>query len=330
MKQPFLYLAPIRGVTDASFRRIFHRHFPWSDAAIAPFINPQGYTNIKEKHLADLLPRVTEGLSVIPQVINNNADDFLHLAKRLEDEGYDHINWNLGCPAPTIALKKRGSGLLPYREIILRILDEVIPALNARVSIKTRLGYQKTDELATLLPELERYPLAEIIIHPRTGRQMYTGSVHLDSFATCLPLTGHTVVYNGDICSADDVAFIAGKFPAIKRWMLGRGALAFPYLPGEIKGLHFTREEKLAGIRAFHDELYEDLSQRLSGQSHLLSKLKQLWGYLIESFAGHDKARKKILKASSLSAYNRITEELFAKGAINGTIVEGKETIPRD
>lgn len=190
MPTPFLYLAPIRGITDAPFRSIFHRHFPFFDAAIAPFTNPQRYANLKDKFLVDILPENNRELPVIPQLIYNNAEDFLHLAKRLEDTGYDHINWNLGCPAPTVANKRRGSGLLPHRETILHILDSIVPALKAKISIKARLGFQDGGDFATLLPDLEQYPLKEIIIHPRTGKQLYRGTVDLNGFATSpLPAT---------------------------------------------------------------------------------------------------------------------------------------------
>ena len=124
-QRPFLYLAPIQGVTDALFRTVFHHHFGGFDAAMAPFINPQRHSGFKEKWLADVLPENNPGLPIIPQLLNTNAEDFVAMAGRLQDLGYTHINWNLGCPVPMVAKKKRGSGLLPYPEMIIALLEEI-------------------------------------------------------------------------------------------------------------------------------------------------------------------------------------------------------------
>ena len=116
--QPFLYLAPIRGLTDALFRDTFSRHFGGFDAAVAPFISPQKKSLYEDKMIRDVLPANNTTLPVVPQLLHTDPEDFLVLARRLADLGYTHINWNLGCPAPMVARKKRGSGLLPYPEEI--------------------------------------------------------------------------------------------------------------------------------------------------------------------------------------------------------------------
>ena len=86
-QRPFLYLAPLQGVTDALFRTVFHHHFGGFDAAIAPFINPQRHSGFKEKWLADVFPENNPGLPIIPQLLNTNAEDFLAVADRLQDLG---------------------------------------------------------------------------------------------------------------------------------------------------------------------------------------------------------------------------------------------------
>ena len=99
----YIYLAPIRGLTDALFREVLFKHFNGFDAAMAPFINPQGASKYEDKMLRDVLPENNQGLEIIPQLLNTRPDHCLVLAKRLTDLGYTHINWNLGCPAPMIA-----------------------------------------------------------------------------------------------------------------------------------------------------------------------------------------------------------------------------------
>ena len=166
---PFIYMAPLRGITDALFRRIYCRHFNGIDAAVAPFINPQRKSGLTDKLLADVLPEA-DNLKLIPQQLNSDGDDFLALAERLYDLGYREINWNLGCPVPMVAKKRRGSGLLPFPDQIVAFLDHVIPRLKSRLSLKIRLGYHDHQESLDLLPRLDCYPLSEIIIHARLGK----------------------------------------------------------------------------------------------------------------------------------------------------------------
>jgi len=234
----FFYLAPILGVTDALFRTIYHSHFPFFDAAVAPFINPQRFANFKDKLLADILPENNTGdLPVIPQLLYNTAEDFIVLGKRLQNLGYAHLNWNLGCPSPMVTGKQRGSGLLPHPERIVEILEAVRTELSTEISIKTRLGYEHAGDLEKLLPLLEEFALKEIIIHPRIGKQLYRGHADPDGFERCLALTSHSLVYNGDILTPLDFEQLSCRFPQVNRWMIGRGALADPYLLADIRGI---------------------------------------------------------------------------------------------
>ena len=294
---PTLYLAPLRGVTDVVFRNVFTRHFGGFDLAVAPFINPQRTPSTKRKLLADLFPEDNLALPVTPQLLNNRAEDFLALARQLEELGYRRLNWNLGCPAPMVANKRRGSGFLPYPDDIVRLLDEVLPQLQATLSIKMRLGYHHREESLALLPRLDGYPLDEIIIHPRIGKQMYKGTTDLDGFATCLEHTRHRVVYNGDITSVELFRDLSNRFPSVCGWMVGRGVLADPLLAESIKGGVADDQTRRERITAFHDELLETYRARLAGPGHLIGKMKQLWLYLISSFPGNDKMFKKLKKA---------------------------------
>jgi tRNA-dihydrouridine synthase B len=309
----YLYLAPLRGITDVLFRNIFSNHFSGFDSAIAPFINPQRSPSKKKHMLADVEPETNTKLAITPQLLNNNATEFLELAKRLEDYGYTQLNWNLGCPSPMVANKKRGSGLLPYPDEIIRILDTVLPKLDATLSIKMRLGFREKQEGLLLIPRLNDYPLDELIIHPRLGKQMYKGVTDPDGFAECQLLTRHTLVYNGDITSVDRFSELAARFPKVSRWMIGRGILENPFLAEEIKGAaEKDRAKRQLKIREFHDELCEGYRQRLSGPGHLLGKMKQLWLYLYRSFPGKEKVLKKIKKARTEQQFLTAAEEMFS------------------
>lgn len=310
---PFIYLAPIRGLTDALFRDVLFSHFQGFDGAVAPFINPQGPSSYDDKMLRDVLPEHNKAVNLIPQLLNTNPEHFLILARRLIDLGYTHLNWNLGCPAPMVAKKKRGSGLLPYPDEIIKLLEYVIPQLEASLSIKTRLGYFEESEIDHLLPRLNDFPLEEIIIHTRLGKQLYKGATRPDGFERCLQMSKHPLTYNGDVNDYDIYSALQTRFPETHRWMLGRGALGNPMIAEEIKGIVPAGDtEKTVRLRAFHDDLLERYRVRLSGPSHVLGRMKQLWAQMIRSFPGKEKILKKILKSRTVEKYQAAVDEIFS------------------
>ncbi len=308
----YLYLAPIRGVTDALFRNTFYRHFDGIDSAIAPFINPQRKALFSEKMLSDILPQNNTIKPVIPQLLHTSPEDFLTLAKRIADLGFTHINWNLGCPAPMVTRKKRGSGLLPYPDEIISFLDRVIPELTIKLSLKTRLGFTDKNELLQLLPLLNDFPLKEIIVHTRLGNQLYRGKTDPKSFGTCRKISKHTLVYNGDINSRTDFISLADQFPEVNRWMIGRGILMNPFLAEEIKGLpEESGAKRRERLYSFHKDLYNGYDEKLSGPGHLLGRMKQFWLYFISAFPGKEKAIKKIKKSTSTDQYIDSVKQIF-------------------
>lgn len=312
MPSPFtFYLAPLRGVTDHIFRNTFEKYFGSFDYLLAPFIPTVKGNIVNPSVIRDISPDYNDTRRLIPQIIGNDAQAIIVLAKTMNSLGYNTVNLNLGCPHTPVTRKKRGSGLLPYPDLIRSILEQVIPALNCAVSVKLRLGLQDEHEIDRVIPVLNDFPLSEIIIHPRTGAQMYEGIANLEAFKRCFPLCKAPVTYNGDIFTLEDFNEKCSRFPGIRRWMIGRGAISNPFL------LQTLRNQKplfnLDILKSFHDELLELNSHILSGQSHLLGKMKGYWSYLSQSFKDGTRLLKKIQKTSSLSNYKTFVEKLFSQ-----------------
>lgn len=318
MKRPILYMAPLKGLTDHLFRTAFATHFAGFDLAVAPFISTRAGSVIKPKYLRDVWPQNNPRLPVVPQILSKSAPDFILLANALADLGYAQVNWNLGCPFPMVANKKRGAGLLPYTERIDAILDQVVPNIGARLSVKVRLGWQTADELLRLLPVFARYPLAELIIHPRTGEQRYDGTVDLDAFERCLPAIACPVVYNGDIVSPEGFARLAQRFDTVERWMIGRGCLADPFLIPRIKNGDADVGDRHDVLQRFHADLFEAYSRTLSGPAHVMNKMKGVWRYLSGAFAAHPRAVRQIMRARRPDDYLRRVALLFDRAATAG------------
>ena len=249
-----LILAPMQGLTELLFRRAFERAFPGAfDYAVSPFISlTHGNLRDAEKKIDDVLPERNRGsMRVVPQILGHEVGEFVDLANRLYDLGYEEVNWNIGCPMRRVAGKHRGSGILPYPEEVRAVLEGVVPAMRPQLSVKMRLGYRSANEIDSIVPILNDYPLANVTIHPRIGKQMYSGTPDLTRFAEVLPMLKHRVIYNGDICSLGDYERIRRMFPTVKDVMIGRGVLYNPLLPIEIRRAQPEGLDGVNGVNGF-------------------------------------------------------------------------------
>jgi tRNA-dihydrouridine synthase B len=321
-----LYMAPMKGFTDCVFRQVFAEHFQGFDLAIAPFIASKRDCTVRRRHVRDVWPENNTRLAVVPQILSKVASDFAAMANYLYDMGYDTVNWNLGCPSPMVASKKRGAGLLPHTDRIDTFLEDALSVMKGRLSLKLRLGWQTHAEIFRLLPVLNCYPLKEVIIHPRTGRQAYEGGVDLDAFEECLPLIKHPVVYNGDIRTLEDFQQASRRFADVGRWMIGRGFLADPFLPDIIKTGQDRIEGKLQTLQQFHEALFHAYAGRLKGPSHLLKKMKGVWRYLALSFEPFDRTLKKMKKTTRPEQYLDLVNRFFETEA---TLISKNQIAPQ-
>ena len=301
-------MAPLRGITDYIFRSVYERYFVKFDCMVAPFVSTVRGNRVNECYIKDILPQHNDIKRVIPQIIGSDSSGFLLLSRKYADLGFSSVNWNLGCPAPLITRKKRGSGLLPHKELIEKFLDETLPRLPIRLSIKVRLGLETKNDLEALIPIFNNYPIEEIIIHPRTGRQLYGGSVDIDAFQKCFEMCSHTVVYNGDIQSVEFFNYLRNRFPAVNRWMIGRGAIINPYLPEMLKGGDVNLSS--TKLRGFLNELL-DVNSGVLPPNNVLGKMKEMWGFLGFGLDKSGELNKKILHSSSLAEYRKIVDGFF-------------------
>jgi tRNA-dihydrouridine synthase len=134
------YFAPMEGLTGYIYRNAHHALFDNVDKYFSPFIVTNQSERFKTRELNDVLPENNQGLILIPQILTNNAKDFINTTKKLGLMGYEEINLNLGCPSGTVVAKHRGAGFLAKRAELDAFLDEVFFQLTSRISLKIRIG----------------------------------------------------------------------------------------------------------------------------------------------------------------------------------------------
>ena len=305
-------LAPLQGFTNYHFRNAFVKCFSGVDRFYSPWIRYDGKGEIKKSQIRDVDPENNAGIDLIPQIMCKEASDFVNLSKYLDKLGYSEVNWNLGCPYPMVTKRGFGSSLLSKPQLITQILEESLPRIKAKVGLKLRLGFQNPEDIQKLLPLLDQFPLSEIIIHARTADQMYKGKVLFDKYLESVPLTKHSVIYNGDIITNDSYSKVIEQSPNIDGVMIGRGLISNPFLAEQIKyGDSFDHSMIASRFEEFHSLLLESYSAHLTGDKHILIAMKVYWEYFCQLFPNPHKAHKRIKKAKSLDAYRSAVKENY-------------------
>lgn len=302
-----LYFAPLEGIGGYIYRNAQADYFEKADKYYSPFLAPNQNRSISPKEYKDIAPEHNEDIMLVPQIMANNAEIFLKAAQELEQLGYKEINLNLGCPSRTVVTKYRGAGFLAKPDALEQFLEEVYSKLNIRLSLKTRLGMEDEEEFEHLLDIYNKFPVSELIIHPRVQTDYYKNTLRMESFLEALAKSKNPVVYNGDIFNKEKYQQVMKQMD-VSGVMLGRGVLANPALFGEIRGTEKLSKERLW---EFHERLLADYTQEMSGERNVLFKMKELWFYLAWSFTNTEKYEKKIRKAQHLSDYRLVVKQLF-------------------
>lgn len=305
-----LYLAPLEGITGWIFRDAVNRCFGGFDKYFVPFIRPNQMGHLSAREKKDILPEHNQNMYTIPQILTNRADDFVRTANKLKEYGYSEVNLNLGCPSRTVVTKGRGSGFLAYPDKLDVFLGEIFESCDMKISIKTRLGMEDPEEFRRLIEIYNKYPVCELIIHPRVQKDFYRNMPDREMFGEVLPKSRSSVCYNGDIFTPEDYQNFIKDFPGVQCVMTGRGVLADPALGRRIRGGGDANKEEL---RRFHDMLYRGYCEEMSGDRTILYKMKELWTYLAPAFTNSKKYAKKIKKAEKCVVYESVINELFEK-----------------
>ncbi len=306
------YYAPLEGITTFTLRNTHAKYFGGIDKYFTPFISPTSTNKLTTKEMNDVRPEHNEGMNVVPQILANNPEQFIFTMQKLEKLGYNEINLNVGCPSGTVCSKGKGAGFLGFPDKLDAFLDDIYNEAakdKVKISIKTRLGVTDYKEFETILDIFNKYPVSELIVHPRLRTDFYKNTPNLDVYHYAEEYSKHDLCYNGDIFTYKLYDEFREKFPNCTKVMLGRGVIMNPNLSLYVKG------EPLKGIdvfKAYHDEVYQLYKDRMPGEKPTLFKMKELWWYMIHSFNDSEKYGKRIKKCNKLSEYESVTNELFA------------------
>ena len=300
----YVAFAPLQGYTDAVYRRAHWGCVGGVDEYYTPFVRIEK-GEVRKKDLRDTAPAANEGVPTVPQVIARDGDEFARLCDALQEQGWNRIDINMGCPFPMQVRAGRGSGLLQHPEHVEEILREMQKRPEVTFSVKMRLGQECEEEGLRVMPIINEMPLLHVTLHPRLGKQQYKGVADREAFMRFMEVFRHPMVYNGDVWGVESGKWhpegglntLEKKENAVKKGerlkgvMIGRGLLTQPWM--------LSGKEPLEVIRNMHAIIYRHATEHLCGDSQILSRLHAFWEYLDIDH----KAKKAIMKAATLPRY---------------------------
>ena len=306
--------APMEGLTDSIYRRLHHQFFPGADRYFTPFFSPTVHRSLTPRESRELPPTSKIGFTVVPQLLTKVPEDFLWMAGVCRDLGYEEVNLNIGCPSGTVTAKGKGAGMLRDLEQLDAFLDGIFAAAPLPVSVKTRIGYSHPGEFNAILQIYNRYPIRELIIHPRVRAAFYNGSVDIDTFRFALQQSKNPVCYNGSLRTKDEIAAFSADYPEVKTIMLGRALIADP-------GLLTPGGTTAGALEAFHDALLAEYTLAFGGSRNAMFRLKENWRHWLCKFEDAEKLGKRLRKATDVVEYKAITRDIFHSLPLRDTII---------
>ena len=303
------YMAPLESVTTWIYRQAHAKIYGRLDKYFIPFLEPHEKRDFKTRELQEILPEHNENIYAVPQILTNRSEGFIKLAKALKDWGYEEVNLNLGCPSKTVVTKGKGSGFLAKPEELERFLTEIFDALSGevKISVKTRIGKEDPEEFPALLELFNKYPMEELIIHPRVQKDGYGNVPRLELYELAEKQSVNPLCYNGDLYTQEQIRNFAERFPGTERLMFGRGFLRDP---GLLYNEGKDSKDIFEKFWAFHDLVYEGYQERNMGDRNVLFKMKELWSYQVYQFSEPERLFKTFKKVQDCKEYEQIIRNL--------------------
>jgi tRNA-dihydrouridine synthase B len=278
-----LVLAPMAGVSVQAFRRQGRRY--GAGLVCSEMVSCAGLSHGNERTLGYLrIGRDEHPLAV--QIFGSEPEVMAEAARMVEDAGADLVDINFGCPVRKVTKTGAGATLLEEPDRACRIVESVADAVAVPVSVKMRRGLDNGSRAALAVgPKLVDAGAASLTLHPRSARQMYTGTADHELTAELVDVVDVPVIASGDVDTRDRAEEVL-ETTGCAAVMVGRAAQGNPWALGEIAGRldgEPTREEIVAELLLFMHDTVEEM-----GESRATGFLKKFYGW----YLGHGRFPK--------------------------------------
>jgi tRNA-dihydrouridine synthase len=232
LPRPFFILAPMEAVTDVVFRHVVEQAGA-PDLYFSEFTNATGWVHAGEKAIGGRLIKTDDETRLIAQLWGSIPEDMAKLAAHCKGLGFIGIDINMGCPDAS-AVKAGGGIALCHTPELAADMITAAKTAGLPVSVKTRLGYSRTDEYREWLTHLFRQDIENLTIHLRTKKEMSKVPAHFELIPEIVKLRDEIapntlLTVNGDIEDKNHGLKIIAKNPGVNGVMIGRGIFHNPY-----------------------------------------------------------------------------------------------------
>ncbi|MGB5599808.1 MAG: tRNA dihydrouridine synthase DusB [Thiothrix litoralis] len=235
-----LIVAPMAGVTDRPFRTLC-KHFGAGHAVSEMMtVDATLYANKKSLYRANFDGELAP---ISAQIAGSEPETMAEAARYQVANGAQIVDINMGCPVRKVCRKLAGSALLKDEDLVARILDAVVSAVDVPVTLKTRLGYADGEEnILRVAARAEQAGIAALAIHGRTREQMYTGQARYELIREVKRNANIPIIANGDIDSPQKAKIVLDATGA-DAVMIGRAAQGRPWIFREMS--HYLQTGEL-------------------------------------------------------------------------------------
>ena len=313
-----LVVAPMAGVTDRPFRQLCKSM--GAGMAVSEMVASNSLlwgsekTRRRANHEGEVDPIAVQIAGADPQML---AD----AARYNVDQGAQIIDINMGCPAKKVCNVMAGSALLKDEPLVGRILDTVVAAVEAPITLKIRTGWDRDNRNAIAVARLaERAGIQALAIHGRTRACGFSGHAEYDTIAAVKAAVGIPVIANGDISTPEKVKEVL-EYTKADAVMIGRAAQGRPWMFREIQ--HYLEtgsalpppevEEIRRVLLAHLDDLYE-----FYGEYTGVRVARKHISWYTKGLAGSAAFRHAMNQLETSAEQRTAVEEFFAQLAGRG------------
>ena len=238
IENPFV-LAPMAGITDLPFRILCKEQgagLLYTEMVSAKAIS---YRNRNTIPLMEISPREHP---VALQIFGSEPELMAEVARSIEDQPFDILDINMGCPVPKVVNNGEGSALLKNPELIRKIVSAVSRAVKKPVTVKMRIGFEGADvDPVGIAKIMEDSGAAAIAVHGRTRQQYYSGKADWDTIRKIKEAVSVPVIGNGDVDSPKKAEAML-KETGCDGVMIGRAVRGNPWIFREMNYYFETGE----------------------------------------------------------------------------------------